>query len=52
MQKKYFINPALTMVRMQNDIIATSNLRYGGTNAVDDGPTAAETQGRYAWDEF
>lgn len=51
MQKKYFINPALTVVRMQNDIIATSNLGYGGSNA-DGGPTAAETQGRYAWDEF
>lgn len=52
MQKKYFINPALTVVRIQNDIIATSNLRYGGYNNFDDGPKEAETQGRYAWDEF
>lgn len=54
MQKKYFINPALTVVRIQNDIIATSgeeSMEWGGSN-LNGGPTAAETQGRYAWDEF
>lgn len=49
MQKKYYTSPVLTVVRMQNDIIATSSIGYGGSNR-DDGPAAAEAPSRYRKD--
>lgn len=49
MQKKYFTCPVLTVVRMQNDIIATSSIGYGGSNTYG-GPSAAEAPSRYRRD--
>lgn len=49
MQKKYYISPTLNVIRMQNDIIATSSPSYGGSNR-DKGINAAEAPSRYRKD--
>lgn len=50
MQKKYISNPVLTVIRMHNDVIATSNLSFAGSNS-NGGPTSAEVCGRYYWED-
>lgn len=47
MQKKYFTNPVLTVVRMQNDIIATSNIPSGEDG---DQPDSNEAPMRRIWE--
>lgn len=51
MEKKYFVTPYLKVVEVKNDVIATSDLGYGGSTSGN-GITETGIQERHGmWDE-
>ena len=50
--KKTYIKPQTRVIDVDaSEMIATSNVGFGGSNRQSGGPTSAETKGRSLWDD-